>query len=42
MVDFVQRLRDEIKFSGIDELIEQINQDIADAKKILAPHFFLK
>jgi riboflavin kinase/FMN adenylyltransferase len=39
MVDFVQRLRDEIKFSGIDELVKQINQDIIDAKTILAPHF---
>ena len=38
-VDFVERLRDEIKFSGIDELVEQINQDITDAKEILAPHF---
>ncbi|BBO80217.1 riboflavin biosynthesis protein [Desulfosarcina ovata subsp. sediminis] len=39
MVDFVQRLRNEKKFSGIDELIEQIRQDIIDARKILAPHF---
>jgi riboflavin kinase/FMN adenylyltransferase len=38
-VDFVERLRDEIKFSGIEELVEQINQDITDAKEILAPHF---
>ena len=39
MVNFIQRLRDEIKFSGIDQLIGQIHQDIADARKILAPHF---
>ncbi|BBO87476.1 bifunctional riboflavin kinase/FAD synthetase [Desulfosarcina ovata] len=39
MVDFVQRLRNEKKFSGIDELIEQIQQDIVDARKILALHF---
>jgi riboflavin kinase/FMN adenylyltransferase len=39
MVNFVQRLRDEKKFSGIPELIEQIDQDIVDARKILAPHF---
>ena len=38
-VNFVQRLRDEIKFSGIDQLVEQIHQDIADARVILAPHF---
>jgi len=39
MVDFVQRLRDEKKFSGIPELIEQIDRDIADAREILAHHF---
>ncbi|BBO72833.1 riboflavin biosynthesis protein [Desulfosarcina widdelii] len=38
MVNFVQRLRGEIKFSGIDELIEQIDRDIAKAREILAPH----
>ncbi len=39
MVNFIQRLREEIKFSGIDELIGQIRKDIADARKILEPHF---
>jgi riboflavin kinase/FMN adenylyltransferase len=39
MVNFVQRLRDEIKFSGIDQLVAQIQQDIADARKILSPYF---
>jgi riboflavin kinase/FMN adenylyltransferase len=39
MVNFVQRLRDEIKFSGIDELIAQIDKDIALAREILAPYF---
>jgi riboflavin kinase/FMN adenylyltransferase len=39
MVDFVQRLRDEKKFSGIPELIEQIDRDIADAREILSHHF---
>jgi riboflavin kinase/FMN adenylyltransferase len=39
MVNFVQRLRDEIKFSGIDELVQQIDRDIALAREILAPHF---
>jgi riboflavin kinase/FMN adenylyltransferase len=39
MVDFVHRLRGEIKFSGIDELIEQIDRDITEAREILAPHF---
>ncbi len=39
MVNFVERLRDEKKFSGISELIEQIDQDIATAREILAPHF---
>jgi riboflavin kinase/FMN adenylyltransferase len=39
MINFVQRLRDEIKFSGIPELVEQIDRDIAEARLILAPHF---
>jgi riboflavin kinase / FMN adenylyltransferase len=39
MVNFVRRLREEIKFDGIPELIRQINQDIADAREILAPYF---
>jgi riboflavin kinase / FMN adenylyltransferase len=39
MVDFVQRLRDEKKFSGIPELVEQIDRDIAETKMILSPHF---
>lgn len=39
MVNFVQRLRDEKKFAGIPDLIEQIDRDIADARKILARHF---
>ncbi len=39
MVNFVQRLRDEKKFSGIPELVEQIDRDIAEARLILAPHF---
>ncbi|MDL2269436.1 bifunctional riboflavin kinase/FAD synthetase [Desulfosarcina sp. OttesenSCG-928-A07] len=37
MVNFVRRLRDEIKFSGIDELVQQIHLDIAQARKVLAP-----
>jgi len=39
MVNFVQRLRDEIKFSGISELFDQIQRYIAMAREILAPHF---
>ena len=39
MVNFVQRLRDEIKFSGIDKLVKQIDLDITQAREILAPHF---
>ena len=35
----IQRLRDEIKFAGISELVEQIDRDIAAARLILAPHF---
>jgi riboflavin kinase / FMN adenylyltransferase len=39
MVNFVRRMREEIKFSDIAELIEQINRDIADARQLLAPYF---
>jgi riboflavin kinase/FMN adenylyltransferase len=39
MVNFVQRLRDEIKFDGIPALVRQIEKDIADAREILRPYF---
>jgi riboflavin kinase/FMN adenylyltransferase len=32
---FVERLRDEAKFDGVDALIEQIRQDIAEARVVL-------
>jgi riboflavin kinase/FMN adenylyltransferase len=35
-VNFIKRIRDEIKFSNISELIDQIQLDIAAAHKILA------
>ena len=35
-VNFIKRIRDEIKFSNIPELIDQIKRDIAAARKILA------
>jgi len=35
-VNFIQRLRDEKKFSGIDELKRQIAADAAEARRILA------
>jgi riboflavin kinase/FMN adenylyltransferase len=35
-VNFLKRIRDEIKFSNISELIDQIKRDIAAARKILA------
>ncbi len=35
-VRFLDRLRDEKRFSGPDELIEQIRKDVATARKILA------
>ncbi len=34
-VNFVERIRDEIKFSGVEELSEQIRKDIITARKIL-------
>jgi riboflavin kinase/FMN adenylyltransferase len=33
---FIDRLRDEKRFSSVDELAEQIGKDVAKAKKILA------
>ncbi len=35
-VNFVERIRDEIKFSGIAELSEQIRKDIAYAREVLS------
>lgn len=34
---FIERLRDEQRFSSIDALLSQINQDIANARQILDP-----
>jgi riboflavin kinase/FMN adenylyltransferase len=34
-VNFIKRLRDEIKFSGINELAERIHQDVKDARAVL-------
>jgi riboflavin kinase/FMN adenylyltransferase len=35
-LDFIARLRPEIKFPGIDALVAQIHRDIASARQILA------
>jgi riboflavin kinase/FMN adenylyltransferase len=35
-LDFTARLRPEIKFNGIEALVEQIQQDIARARVLLA------
>lgn len=35
-VNFVKRLRDEKKFSGIKELVAQIDRDVAEAREVLA------
>ena len=34
-VDFVERLRGQVKFSGVEELITQMNLDVAKAKQVL-------
>jgi riboflavin kinase/FMN adenylyltransferase len=36
-VNFVQRVRDERKFSGISELSAQIKKDVMEARRILSP-----
>ena len=38
-VNFIQRLRDEIKFNSIQALADQIHRDIAQARQILTPLF---
>jgi riboflavin kinase/FMN adenylyltransferase len=35
VVEFVARLRDEMKFAGIDALVEQIDRDVARGREIL-------
>ena len=41
-INFVQRIRSEQKFSGIEELKTQIHQDIAQARKLLSdPETFI-
>jgi riboflavin kinase / FMN adenylyltransferase len=35
-VNFIERIRDELKFSGIAELSEQIKKDVTDARTILS------
>jgi len=34
-LEFVERLRDELKFDSVEKLLEQIWQDVADTKRIL-------
>jgi riboflavin kinase/FMN adenylyltransferase len=34
-VDFIERLRDELWFPSIDELVEQMHRDAAQARRIL-------
>lgn len=36
-VEFVARLRDELKFDAVDDLIEQMGRDCARARELLAP-----
>ncbi|MGD8677228.1 MAG: riboflavin kinase, partial [Desulfobacterales bacterium] len=35
-VNFIRRIRDELKFSGIAELSEQIKKDVIEARTILS------
>lgn len=35
-LEFVQRLRDELKFEGVEALLEQINADIGETREILS------
>jgi riboflavin kinase/FMN adenylyltransferase len=38
-ISFVKRIRDEMKFSGIEELASQLKKDIQDIRQILKVHF---
>jgi riboflavin kinase/FMN adenylyltransferase len=35
-VDFIERLRDELRFNGTDELVAAIDRDVADARAVFA------
>ena len=35
-VDFVERLRGQVRFEGIEGLIAQMNQDVEDCRRVLA------
>ena len=35
-VEFVRKVRDQEKFDGLDALVTQINQDVADCRQVLA------
>ena len=37
-VEFIEKLRDEVKFDGLDALVVQMNQDAEQARAILARH----
>lgn len=37
-VEFIEKLRDEVKFDGLDALVIQMNQDAEQARAILARH----
>lgn len=37
-VNFIKRIRDEIKFSGVDELSAQLKKDLADIRQALKVH----
>ena len=38
VLEFVARLRPELRFSSVQKLVDQINQDVLDAKAIFAQH----
>jgi riboflavin kinase/FMN adenylyltransferase len=35
-VAFARKLRDEVKFNGVDALVKQLHEDVAQAKVVLA------
>ena len=41
-VNFIQRIRDELKFSSISDLSEQIKRDVIEAREILSHTVHIK
>jgi riboflavin kinase/FMN adenylyltransferase len=41
-ISLMHRLRDEIKFASLEELKQQIQQDVSDARHLIQTNFLMK